>query len=37
MEDDYLEGQAMVNGMPINGDLGFRYTCNQPVFTDWIK
>lgn len=31
----YLGGDAIVNGVPLNNDLVFQYTCKMPLLKDW--
>lgn len=31
----YLFGDAIINGIPTNKDLVFRYTCKRPALKDW--
>lgn len=35
LKDDFPDGTEIENGKSVNRDLVFRYSCNQPVLTDW--
>ena len=33
----YLFGDAIIDGVPTNKDLVFRYTCKRPILKDWFN